>query len=76
MMGRLDWCCHVIDLVQLSLTVVSLGVDLLVCSYTNLCREHPVLAIFVADAPKEMLKIFDAAARDVVLSSFPGRHCQ
>eukprot|EP00042_Codosiga_hollandica_P055422 m.775740 g.775740 ORF g.775740 m.775740 type:complete len:908 (+) comp59111_c2_seq2:88-2811(+) len=43
----------------------------LVISYSNLCREHPVLAIFVADAPKEVLKIFDSAAKDVVLSSFP-----
>jgi hypothetical protein len=32
-----------------------------------------VLAIFVADAPTEMLKIFDQAAKEVVLHSFPGK---
>jgi DNA-directed RNA polymerase subunit RPC12/RpoP len=43
----------------------------LVISYTHLCQEHPVLAIFVADAPTEVLEIFDNAAKEVVLSSFP-----
>ena len=44
----------------------------LVISYPSLCREQPVLAIFVADAPTEMLRIFDQAAREVVLRDFPG----
>jgi len=43
----------------------------LVISYPSLCREQPVLAIFVADAPTEMLKIFDSAAKEVVRHSFP-----
>ena len=46
--------------------------ELTVCRYPHLCREHPVLAIFVADAPTEMLKIFDYAAKEVVLKNFPG----
>eukprot|EP01137_Pigoraptor_chileana_P035579 Opistho-2@29835 len=43
----------------------------LVINYRNLCIAHPVLAIYVADAPTEMLKIFDEAARDVVLETYP-----
>ena len=43
----------------------------LVVSYTHLCTEHPVLAIFVADAPTEVLAIFDRAAKQVVQQSFP-----
>lgn len=43
----------------------------LVINYTHLCEEHPVLAIFVADAPMEVIEIFDKAAQDVVLEAFP-----
>lgn len=43
----------------------------LVISYTDLCREHPVLAIYVADAPTEVLSVFDQAAQAVVLETFP-----
>jgi len=43
----------------------------LVISYTDLCTQHPVLAIYVADAPTEMLTIFDRAAKEVVLEQFP-----
>jgi len=43
----------------------------LVISYTHLCQEYPVLAIFVADAPTEVLEIFDKAAAMVVKQSFP-----
>lgn len=43
----------------------------LIISYTDLCTQHPVLAIFVADAPTEMLEIFDKAAKDVVKENFP-----
>ena len=42
----------------------------LVVSYPQLCTEQPVLAIFVADAPIEILKIFDKAAKEVVLKTF------
>jgi hypothetical protein len=51
--------------------VLSLNIHFLF-SYTDLCQLHAVIAMFVADAPKEMLKIFDAAALDVVLGLFPG----
>lgn len=43
----------------------------LVVSYTDICSVHPVLAIYVADAPTEMLSIFDRAAKEVVLEHFP-----
>ncbi|EDQ91507.1 uncharacterized protein MONBRDRAFT_36175 [Monosiga brevicollis MX1] len=43
----------------------------LVISYRSLCEESPTLAIYASDAPAEMLQIFDAAARDVVLESYP-----
>lgn len=43
----------------------------LVVSYTDLCVVQPVLAIYVADAPTEMLAIFDRAAKEVVLEHFP-----
>jgi DNA replication licensing factor MCM2 len=46
----------------------------LVISYTHLCQEYPVLAIFVADAPTEVLEIFDKAAVAVVRQSFPAYH--
>jgi len=56
----------------------SLDVD-----YNNLANEHQVLAYFLPEAPAEMLKIFDEAAKEVVLSMFknyeriaPYIHCR
>ena len=43
-------------------------------SYAHLCQDYPVLAIFVADAPTEVLAIFDRAAKDVVGQTFPAYH--
>lgn len=39
--------------------------------YNNLASECQVLAYFLPEAPTEMLKIFDEAAKSVVLSMFP-----
>ena len=56
----------------------SLDVD-----YQTLANEHQVLAYFLPEAPSEMLKIFDEAAKEVVLSMFknyeriaPYIHCR
>lgn len=43
----------------------------LVVNYNKLAAEDQVLAYFLPEAPTEMLKIFDEAAKDVVLSMFP-----
>jgi DNA replication licensing factor MCM2 len=43
----------------------------LVVSYTDICTVQPILAIYVADAPTEILSIFDRAAKEVVLEHFP-----
>eukprot|EP00054_Salpingoeca_dolichothecata_P010895 m.60530 g.60530 ORF g.60530 m.60530 type:complete len:898 (+) comp19194_c0_seq2:73-2766(+) len=43
----------------------------LVVSFANLVVDEPVLAMFVTDAPSEILGIFDEAAKEVVLESFP-----
>uniref|UniRef100_T1J3P5 DNA replication licensing factor MCM2 n=1 Tax=Strigamia maritima TaxID=126957 RepID=T1J3P5_STRMM len=40
-------------------------------NYNYLAQEQHVLAYFLPEAPAEMLKIFDEAAKDVVLSMFP-----
>lgn len=40
-------------------------------SYLHLSQDVPILAIWVADAPKEMLQLFDEAAMDVVKIMFP-----
>jgi len=42
----------------------------LVIDYNILANEHQVLAFFLPEAPVEMLRIFDEAAKDVVLSMF------
>ncbi|XP_047122833.1 DNA replication licensing factor mcm2 [Hydra vulgaris] len=42
----------------------------LIVDYNNLANEHQVLAYFLPEAPAEMLKIFDEAAKEVVLSMF------
>eukprot|EP00794_Sanderia_malayensis_P005983 gene5983-6679_t len=42
----------------------------LVIDYNILANEHQVLAFFLPEAPAEMLKIFDEAAKEVVLSMF------
>ncbi|XP_013785291.1 DNA replication licensing factor mcm2, partial [Limulus polyphemus] len=39
--------------------------------YNILASEEQVLAYFLPEAPAEMLKVFDQAAKDVVLSMFP-----
>jgi len=39
-------------------------------SFMELSQKAPTLAVFVADAPTEMLKIFDETAFDVVLEKF------
>ncbi|KJE92812.1 minichromosome maintenance complex component 2 [Capsaspora owczarzaki ATCC 30864] len=49
----------------------AMNAESLVISYKDLVREQQILAVFVADAPLEVLKIFDEVARDVVLTSFP-----
>eukprot|EP00055_Hartaetosiga_balthica_P011307 m.50870 g.50870 ORF g.50870 m.50870 type:complete len:903 (+) comp7538_c0_seq1:90-2798(+) len=43
----------------------------LIVSYINLCQVLPEVALFLADAPTEILAIFDAAAKDVVLEHYP-----
>lgn len=43
----------------------------LVISYKDLMKEQQVISLFVADAPLEVLKIFDEVAKEVVLMSFP-----
>jgi len=57
---------------------MSLSVD-----YNTLANEHQVLAYFLPEAPSEMLKIFDEAAKEVVFSMFknyerivPYIHCR
>ncbi|EOD41127.1 hypothetical protein EMIHUDRAFT_62542, partial [Emiliania huxleyi CCMP1516] len=40
-------------------------------SYLDLSREVPILAIWVADAPKEMFELLDTAAMDVVRIMYP-----
>eukprot|EP00195_Chlamydomonas_chlamydogama_P012778 CAMPEP_0202892114 /NCGR_PEP_ID=MMETSP1392-20130828/1935_1 /ASSEMBLY_ACC=CAM_ASM_000868 /TAXON_ID=225041 /ORGANISM="Chlamydomonas chlamydogama, Strain SAG 11-48b" /LENGTH=845 /DNA_ID=CAMNT_0049575995 /DNA_START=38 /DNA_END=2572 /DNA_ORIENTATION=+ len=40
--------------------------------YNHLSGTHPVLAIWLADSPRLVLELFDAAARDVVLEMFEG----
>ena len=42
----------------------------LIVDYNTLANEHQVLAYFLPEAPAEMLKIFDEAAKEVVLSMF------
>lgn len=39
--------------------------------YNILAAEEQVLAFFLPEAPAEVLKIFDEAAKDVVLSIYP-----
>ena len=39
-------------------------------SYLHLSQTYPVLAIWLADLPKQMLTIFDETAREVVLEQF------
>ncbi len=43
----------------------------LVVDYNILASQEQVLAYFLPEAPAEMLKIFDEAAKDVVLSMYP-----
>ena len=38
-------------------------------SYRDLSEHSPTLAIWLADAPKDMLEIFDEVANDVVIGS-------
>ncbi|XP_013421596.1 DNA replication licensing factor mcm2-like [Lingula anatina] len=43
----------------------------LVVDYNHLASEEQVLAFFLPEAPTEMLKIFDEAAKEVVLTMYP-----
>lgn len=43
----------------------------LVVSYRHLSSADPLLAVWVADAPAEMLDIFNGVARETTLMSFP-----
>ena len=43
-------------------------------SYKLLCSKATSLALLLPDAPSEILQVFDAAAKDVVLESFPSTH--
>ncbi|RDD43855.1 DNA replication licensing factor mcm2 [Trichoplax sp. H2] len=43
----------------------------LVIDYNHLASEWQVIAYFLPEAPAEMLKIFDEAAKEVVLNMFP-----
>ena len=43
----------------------------LVVDYNILASQEQVLAYFLPEAPTEMLKIFDEAGKDVVLSMYP-----
>ena len=47
------------------------GGQSLVISYLHLSRFAPTLAIWLADAPRPMLELFDAVAKDVVRARFP-----
>ena len=46
----------------------------LIVDYNGLAAEQSVIAYFLPEAPKEMLSIFNEAAREVVLSLFPNYH--
>ncbi|KAJ1816242.1 MCM DNA helicase complex subunit, partial [Coemansia sp. RSA 2675] len=41
-------------------------------AYAHLARARPVLAFFLANAPREMLAVMDDVAMDAVLAMFPG----
>lgn len=43
----------------------------LVVNYEDLAAQEHVLAYFLPEAPAEMLKIFDEAAKEVVLAMYP-----
>ena len=43
----------------------------MVVDYNILASQEQVLAYFLPEAPTEMLKIFDEAAKEVVLAMFP-----
>lgn len=43
----------------------------LVVNYEDLAAREHVLAYFLPEAPTEMLKIFDEAAKEVVLAMYP-----
>lgn len=40
-------------------------------SYVHLGDQAPILAIWLADVPRDMLEIFDEVLREVVLTDFP-----
>ena len=52
-------------------TMCSRNSQSLEVNYVHLSHMHPILAIWVADAPQPMLKIFDEIAKEVVLDMFP-----
>ncbi|RYG51462.1 hypothetical protein EON67_03330 [archaeon] len=43
-------------------------------SYLHLSHHSPILAIWLADVPKQMLQLFDAVAQEVVLSRYRDYH--
>jgi DNA replicative helicase MCM subunit Mcm2 (Cdc46/Mcm family) len=40
-------------------------------SYVHLGDQAPILAIWLADVPRDMLEIFDEVLKEVVLTDFP-----
>ncbi|CAN0067790.1 unnamed protein product, partial [Ectocarpus fasciculatus] len=48
--------------------------DLLQVSYIDLSKAVPILAIWLADVPKDMLEIMDEVTNAVVLRAFPEYH--
>ena len=51
--------------------MVEANKESLVVDYNILASQEHVLAYFLPEAPAEMLKIFDEAGKDVVLSMYP-----
>lgn len=52
-------------------TLGEVNAETLEVSYTELASEKAILAFFLANAPTEMLKLFDEVAMDVVLLHYP-----
>merc|ERR1719431_1797302 len=51
--------------------MVEANKESLIVDYNVLASQEQVLAYFLPEAPTEILKIFDEAAKDVVLSMYP-----
>lgn len=70
-LGEIKLCFVYVPFLKIFFCLLLENKESLLVNYEELASREHVLAYFLPEAPAEMLKIFDEAAKEVVLAMYP-----